>query len=128
MQLTCVSFNCSAFAISIRRARVKYLLKWNSFSNSVSCLLVKFVRPVLLPFISKEFAAAAAAADPVTKLKSKIDRISKHYVDYIKRINSILPIIELFIPRHSIDDGIEYSWSGGVILGARMKNKEWTLK
>ena len=35
-------------AISMRRARVKYLLKWNSFSNSVNCLLVKLVRPRLL--------------------------------------------------------------------------------
>lgn len=46
--LTCVSFNCNEVAISIRRARVRYLLKWNSFSNSVSCLVVKLVRPVLL--------------------------------------------------------------------------------
>lgn len=45
---TWVSFSCNALAISIRRARVKYLLKWNSFSSSVSCLLVKFVRPELL--------------------------------------------------------------------------------
>ena len=43
---TCVSLSPRAAAISIRRARVKYLLKWNSFSNSVSCLLVKFVRPI----------------------------------------------------------------------------------
>lgn len=57
-RLTCVSFNCRALAISIRLARVRYLLKWNSFSNSVSCLLVKFVRPVLFPFISNELAAA----------------------------------------------------------------------
>lgn len=57
---TWVSFSCSADAISIRLARVRYLLKWNSFSSSVSCLLVKFVRPVLfissmaalLPFIT----------------------------------------------------------------------------
>lgn len=44
---TWVSFNCSADAISILRALVKYLLKWNSFSNSVSCLLVKLVLPLL---------------------------------------------------------------------------------
>ena len=44
---TCVSFNCNVLAISMRRARVKYRLKWNSFSNSVSCLLVKLVRPEL---------------------------------------------------------------------------------
>lgn len=46
---TCVSFSCSADAISIRLARVRYLLKWNSFSNSVSCLVVKLVRPVPPP-------------------------------------------------------------------------------
>lgn len=46
--LTCVSLSCSAAAISIRLARVRYLLKWNSFSNSVNCLVVKLVRPVLL--------------------------------------------------------------------------------
>ena len=40
--LTCVSFSCRAAAISILRARVKYLLKWNSFSSSVSCLVEKF--------------------------------------------------------------------------------------
>lgn len=47
---TCVSFSCNADAISIRLALVKYLLKWNSFSNSVSCLFVKFVRPVFRQF------------------------------------------------------------------------------
>ena len=46
--LTWVSFSCRAPAISILRARVRYLLKWNSFSSSVSCLVVKLVRPVLL--------------------------------------------------------------------------------
>lgn len=46
--LTCVSLSCRAAAISIRRALVRYLLKWNSFSNSVNCLVVKLVRPVLL--------------------------------------------------------------------------------
>lgn len=45
---TCVSFSCNADAISIRLALVRYLLKWNSFSSSVSCLFVKLVRPVLL--------------------------------------------------------------------------------
>ena len=44
---TCVSLRPSAEAISMRRARVRYLLKWNSFSSSVSCLLVKLVRPRL---------------------------------------------------------------------------------
>lgn len=43
---TWVSFNCKAAAISTRRALVKYLLKWNSFSSSVSCLVVKLVRTV----------------------------------------------------------------------------------
>lgn len=45
---TWVSLSCNAVAISMRLARVRYLLKWNSFSNSVSCLVVKLVRPVLL--------------------------------------------------------------------------------
>lgn len=45
---TCVSLSWSAVAISIRRARVRYLLKWNSFSNSVNCFVVKLVLPVLL--------------------------------------------------------------------------------
>ena len=46
--LTCISFSSSADAISIRRARVRYLLKWNSFSNSVSFFVEKAVRPELL--------------------------------------------------------------------------------
>lgn len=53
LNLTWVSFSCRAFAISIRLALVRYLLKWNSFSSSVSCLLVKFVRPVLLVLLSR---------------------------------------------------------------------------
>lgn len=58
--LTCVSFSCRALAISMRRARVKYLLKWNSFSNSVNCLFVKFVRPeLLLLFNSSELLMLA---------------------------------------------------------------------
>lgn len=44
---TWVSLRHSAAAISMRRALVKYLLKWNSFSSSVSCLFVKLVRPRL---------------------------------------------------------------------------------
>lgn len=47
--LTCVSLSCNAEAISMRLARVRYLLKWNSFSSSVSCLVVKLVRPVPPP-------------------------------------------------------------------------------
>jgi len=45
--LTWVSLSWRAPAISIRRALVRYLLKWNSFSNSVNCLVVKLVLPVL---------------------------------------------------------------------------------
>lgn len=60
VMLTCVSLSCRALAISIRRARVKYLLKWNSFSNSVNCLFVKFVRPeLLLLFNSRELLMLA---------------------------------------------------------------------
>ena len=44
---TWVSLSCSVSAISIRLALVKYLLKWNSFSNSVSIFVVKFVFPGL---------------------------------------------------------------------------------
>ena len=46
--LTWVSLSCSAAAISILLARVRYLLKWNSFSSSVSCFVEKLVLPVLL--------------------------------------------------------------------------------
>ena len=45
---TCVSLSCRVLAISILLARVRYLLKWNSFSNSVNIFVVKLVRPVLL--------------------------------------------------------------------------------
>lgn len=45
---TCVSFSSSVAAISTRRARVRYLLKWNSFSSSVSCRVLKLVRMALL--------------------------------------------------------------------------------
>lgn len=44
---TWVSLSCRDAAISTRRARVRYLLKWNSFSSSVSCLVVKLVRTAL---------------------------------------------------------------------------------
>ena len=50
---TCVSFRPRLCAISIRRALVRYLFVQNSFSNSVSCLVVKFVRPVLLVLLWK---------------------------------------------------------------------------
>lgn len=45
--LTWVSFSCNEVAISILLALVRYLLKWNSFSSSVSCFVVKLVLPVL---------------------------------------------------------------------------------
>lgn len=44
---TCVSLSSSVAAISTRRARVRYLLKWNSFSSSVSCRVLKLVRMAL---------------------------------------------------------------------------------
>lgn len=44
---TWVSLSCRDAAISTLRARVRYLLKWNSFSSSVSCLVVKLVRTAL---------------------------------------------------------------------------------
>lgn len=50
---TWVSFRPRLWAISIRRALVRYLFVQNSFSNSVSCLVVKFVRPVLLVLLWK---------------------------------------------------------------------------
>ena len=43
--LTCCSFKAKSWAIWTRRARVRYLLKWNSFSSSVSCRVEKVVRP-----------------------------------------------------------------------------------
>lgn len=45
--LTWVSLSCKEAAISTLRALVRYLLKWNSFSSSVNCLVVKLVRTVL---------------------------------------------------------------------------------
>ena len=39
--LICVSVRAKLDAISMRRVRVKYLLKWNSFSSSTSCRWVK---------------------------------------------------------------------------------------
>lgn len=44
---TCVSLSSRLAATSTLRARVRYLLKWNSFSSSVSCLVVKLVRITL---------------------------------------------------------------------------------
>ncbi len=41
---TCVSFSFNWLAISKRRARVRYLFVWNSFSSSVNCFVLKFVR------------------------------------------------------------------------------------
>ncbi len=51
---TCVSLSWRLLAISVRRARVRYLLKWNSFSSSVSCLVVKLVRGAPLEGSSTE--------------------------------------------------------------------------
>ena len=45
--LTCRSVRSNAPAISIRRGRHKYLLKWNSFSSSNNWLLVYAVRNLL---------------------------------------------------------------------------------
>ena len=59
--LTWVSFSCKELAISMRRARVKYLLKWNSFSSSVSCLVLKLVRIAL-----EGLAAPYSASLPAT--------------------------------------------------------------
>ena len=42
--LTWRSVRSSEAAISMRRGRQRYLLKWNSFSNSRSCVLVYAVR------------------------------------------------------------------------------------
>lgn len=67
--LTCVSFNCNALAISIRRALVKYLLKWNSFSNSVNCLFVKFVRAELLLLFNSIELFTADGGSPVNEIK-----------------------------------------------------------
>lgn len=67
--LTCVSLSCKALAISIRRARVRYLLKWNSFSNSVNCLFVKFVRAELLLFPNKIALLTADDESPAVNEK-----------------------------------------------------------
>lgn len=40
---TCVSLSCRVLATSSRLDRVRYLLKWNSFSSSVNCLVLKQV-------------------------------------------------------------------------------------
>ncbi|TNN51622.1 hypothetical protein EYF80_038198 [Liparis tanakae] len=44
---TCVSLSSRLAATSTLLPRVRYLLKWNSFSSSVSCLVVKLVRITL---------------------------------------------------------------------------------
>lgn len=41
---TWVSLSSRIAATSTRRALVRYLLKWNSFSSSVSCFVLKLVR------------------------------------------------------------------------------------
>lgn len=41
--LTCASLSCRVPATSTRLARVRYLLKWKSFSSFVSCLVLNDV-------------------------------------------------------------------------------------
>lgn len=41
---TCLSVRSNEAAISILRGRHRYLLKWNSFSSSSSCVFVYAVR------------------------------------------------------------------------------------
>lgn len=63
---TWVSLSSSVAAISTRRARVRYLLKWNSFSNSVSCRVLKLVRMALL------WTPARPKSDALTENKKTI--------------------------------------------------------
>jgi len=69
---TCVSLSCRALATSTRLARVRYLLKWNSFSSSVSCLVLKLIlealgtvgwSPVKMPLLP---ASTAPRSEPTT--------------------------------------------------------------
>ena len=45
--LTCLSVRSNDAAISILRGLHRYLLKWNSFSSSSSCVFVYAVRNLL---------------------------------------------------------------------------------
>lgn len=66
---TCVSLSSSVAAISTRRARVRYLLKWNSFSSSVNCRVLKLVRMALL------CAPARPKSDTLTGWKREIEKL-----------------------------------------------------
>lgn len=55
----------------MRRALVKYLLKWNSFSSSVNCLFVKFVRAELLLLFNNSVLLIAAVGSPIWIEKTK---------------------------------------------------------
>lgn len=63
---TCVSLSCRALATSTRLARVRYLLKWNSFSNSVSCLVLKLVlgAPLTMGWLSLQMLLLPASTAP----------------------------------------------------------------
>lgn len=49
----------------MRRALVRYLLKWNSFSSSVNCLFVKFVRAELLLLFNNNELFTAVVGRPM---------------------------------------------------------------
>lgn len=125
MVLTCVSLSCRALAISIRRARVKYLLKWNSFSNSVNCLFVKFVRPELLLLLFSSRELLMLADDKPVGPSGR-----KFILEFIMAIIPYsgfqsLPSIEFVMPRH-VSNGCprEYSCSGGVTFAAEIEIEE----
>lgn len=57
----------------MRRALVKYLLKWNSFSSSVNCLFVKFVRAELLLLFNSSVLLIAAVGSPIRIGREKMN-------------------------------------------------------
>lgn len=59
-KLACRSVSMSEWAISMRRFRVKYLLKWNSFSSSSTWFLVYAVRWRFSPRFDPEFNRTVA--------------------------------------------------------------------
>lgn len=65
--LICVSVRSKLDAISIRRVLVKYLLKWNSFSNSTSCRCVNVNLFLLLCVVSARFFSlfVSSLSDPL---------------------------------------------------------------
>ena len=69
----------------MRLARVRYLLKWNSFSSSVSCLLVKFVRPVLL----KLAPGIPDRGPPVRQLTEPV--VDEVYIEDPELMTELLP-------------------------------------